>query len=206
MDNKHACDLASVSVFCDSNNQPHLLAPDSFYHSSCSSPCPYPFYTSAGPSPVPRQVGRVGQSLNTWVGEPAQVASLLKSGASWSFPEPSWWLWTKRLPHWLVFTWLGLLPGLCPHPLSCCLVSFCSKWSSRWLLPSQGKKALDRQTGGPWTPNPGVELEREASCCGRSETSPAPPVSSPGTISPGTCPCGAIGLVGSIEEEVAEFL
>lgn len=73
------------------------------------------------------------------------------------------------------------------------------------VAPPLSREKGPGQAGGPRTPNPGVELEGEASCCGRSKTSPAPPVSSPGTISPGACPCGAIGLVGSIEEEVAEF-
>lgn len=49
--------------------------------------------------------------------------------------------------------------------------------------------------GEPWT----------GSCRGRAEASPAPPAPFPGIFSPGAWPCGAFGLAGTIQREVAEF-
>jgi hypothetical protein len=122
----------------------------------------------------------------------AQVAPpFLRSGCPGLSP---WFLWTEQSG------WPGLLPGLCPYRPSCCSVSLSSRWSSRWLLPSQETQALDRlgPAGLQWAP-------REAGCCGRSQVSPAPPVLSLKIICPGACPCSAIGLEGWIEEEVAEI-
>lgn len=131
----------------------------------------------------------------------------MRNGASWPFPAAPWWLRTKKFPHWLVFTRPGLLPGPCPHPPSCGPVSLRSRWSSRWLLPSPWKEALDRQAGTPWTLDltGGVGLEGKAGCCGWSEASPTSPAPLLGILSAGACSCRTLGLVDSIEEEAAEF-
>ena len=130
--------------------------------------------------PAPRRPGLGGLH---------RAAPPLRSGASWAFPEAPWLLCAGRLPHWLVLPWPGLLPGLCPqHPSSLSSVGRNARWSSRWLLPSPGKEAGERQAAL----DSGLGLEGEASCCGRSEASPSPPVPFPGLLSPWACPCGVL--------------
>lgn len=90
-----------------------------------------------------------------------------------------------------VTSWFSL------HPPSCGPVSLSSRWSSRWLLPSQWKEALHRQALDSPPTDGEVGLEGKAGCCGLFEASPTPPVPFMGIISPGACSCGIIGLVES---------
>lgn len=56
-----------------------------------------------------------------------------------AFPEAHWLLCTKRLP----IGWCSLGQGyfLVLAPTRPPLVSLSARWSSRWLLPSQGREA-----------------------------------------------------------------